>query len=98
MVHVFVGALRGVHRSHDALGSGRLETRVALNVLTRFVASPEAKIDTQALLRALGMDGATLDYAELLGALDAFVAAPGPAADLGSSGSGSRRNHSPWVT
>ncbi len=52
-----------------------------------FVASPEAKVDTLALLKALGMDGATLDYAELLGALDAFVAAPGAAADLDFSGS-----------
>ncbi len=77
---------RALH-SRDALGSGRLETRIALRVLTRFVTSPEAKVDAQALLKALGMDGAVIDCAELLGALGAFVAAPGVAADLGSSGS-----------
>ena len=80
-------ALARALRSRDALGSGRLETRVALRVLTMFVASPEARADAQALLRVLGIDDAVLCYTELLDALDAFVAAPGIAADLDSSDS-----------
>ncbi len=80
-------ALARALRSRDALGSGRLETRVALRVLTMFVASPEARADAQALLRVLGIDDAVLCYTELLDAFDAFVAAPGIAADLDSSDS-----------
>ena len=61
--------------------------RVALRVLTSFVASPEARVEVQDLLRALDLDGAILCYAELLDALDALVAAPGAAVDLDSSDS-----------
>ena len=80
-------ALARALRSRDALGSGRLETHIALRVLTSFLTSPEARVDAQALLKALGLDGATLNYVELLGALDELVAPPGDTSDHDSSDS-----------